>query len=313
MRAVNPLLKTLLIAGALSVATSSCSTISQADIVVEVDGQSVDQETLDRLLTEYSDRSDIFGTDAIGDDLTVDAAQTRLLLSAVVRVTTLSALLATADTSITTADTDLYFANVPDDSPIRELSSEMQLLIATTNRDVVNSALSRVPKPTDAELEASYRHQPISTGLLCVRHILVPTEDEAKTIITKLEGGADFAELAKTESTDTIAASTGGALSGTDSQCLTTSQYVSSFDPGFVRGAFAAPSSGWTAPVKSQFGWHIIMNRPWEEVSADVIASVNGPDGGILVIDGKLNSADIYVDPRYGKWDPPTGRAEPVG
>ncbi|NOQ78105.1 MAG: hypothetical protein GQ546_01755, partial [Gammaproteobacteria bacterium] len=44
------------------------------------------------------------------------------------------------------------------------------------------------------------------------RHILVKTEDEAKALIKEIEGGADFAKLAKEKSIDTGSASKGGDL-----------------------------------------------------------------------------------------------------
>ena len=43
------------------------------------------------------------------------------------------------------------------------------------------------------------------------RHILVPTEDEAKAIVAQLKGGADFATLAK-ESQKTLAPRTAATL-----------------------------------------------------------------------------------------------------
>ncbi len=44
------------------------------------------------------------------------------------------------------------------------------------------------------------------------RHILVKTEDEAKALIKELDGGADFAKLAKEKSTDSGSGSRGGDL-----------------------------------------------------------------------------------------------------
>ena len=44
------------------------------------------------------------------------------------------------------------------------------------------------------------------------RHILVPTEDEAKAILAEIKKGTDFAELAKQKSKDPGAAAEGGDL-----------------------------------------------------------------------------------------------------
>jgi peptidyl-prolyl cis-trans isomerase C len=82
-------------------------------------------------------------------------------------------------------------------------------------------------------------------------HILVKTEDEAKEIIKQLEGGADFATLAKEKSTDEGSAKNGGELG----MWFTKGTMVKEFsDAAFAmqRGEVSK------VPVKSQFGWHII-------------------------------------------------------
>ena len=82
------------------------------------------------------------------------------------------------------------------------------------------------------------------------RHILVATEDEAKAIIAELDAGGDFAAIAKEKSTDT-----GSGAQGGDLGFFTAEQMV----PEFSAAAFAlAPGAYTAAPVKSQFGWHII-------------------------------------------------------
>jgi peptidyl-prolyl cis-trans isomerase C len=82
------------------------------------------------------------------------------------------------------------------------------------------------------------------------RHILVETEDEAKALIAQIRGGGDFEALAKEKSKDP-----GGARNGGDLGFFTKGQMV----PEFAEAAFAMQAGQLsTAPVKSQFGWHII-------------------------------------------------------
>ena len=80
------------------------------------------------------------------------------------------------------------------------------------------------------------------------RHILVETEDEAKTIKAELTKGADFAELAKKKSKDP------GAADGGDLGFFTKEQMV----PEFSTVALSLEPGKISDPVKSQFGWHII-------------------------------------------------------
>jgi peptidyl-prolyl cis-trans isomerase C len=81
------------------------------------------------------------------------------------------------------------------------------------------------------------------------RHILVPTEGEAKTILAEIKKGTDFAELAKQKSKDPGAAAEGGDLG-----YFTKDQMV----PEFADQAFKMNKGDVSEPVKSQFGWHII-------------------------------------------------------
>jgi peptidyl-prolyl cis-trans isomerase C len=80
------------------------------------------------------------------------------------------------------------------------------------------------------------------------RHILVPTEEEAKAIVAQLKGGADFATLAKEKSKDP------GAADGGDLGYFTKDQMV----PEFADAAFKLDKGQISDPVKTQFGWHVI-------------------------------------------------------
>lgn len=80
------------------------------------------------------------------------------------------------------------------------------------------------------------------------RHILVPTEEEAKEIEAELKKGADFATLAKQKSKDP------GAADGGDLGYFTKDQMA----PEFSDVAFKLDKGQISDPVHTQFGWHII-------------------------------------------------------
>ncbi|MFZ1108949.1 MAG: peptidylprolyl isomerase [Rhodomicrobium sp.] len=104
------------------------------------------------------------------------------------------------------------------------------------------------------------------------RHILVKTEQEAKDLIAQLKGGADFAELAK-KSTDGPSSTTGGDLG-----YFSRGQMVKAFEDA----AFALEPGQISAPVQSDYGWHVIKvedkrNRPvpsFDEVKDQITASL---------------------------------------
>lgn len=81
-------------------------------------------------------------------------------------------------------------------------------------------------------------------------HILVEDEEKAKALKTELDGGADFAELAKANSTDTGSGANGGDLGWFGLGAM-----VKPFEDAVV----AAEAGKVTAPVKSDFGWHLIL------------------------------------------------------
>lgn len=81
------------------------------------------------------------------------------------------------------------------------------------------------------------------------RHILVPTEDEAKAVLAEIKKGADFAELAKQKSKDPGAAAEGGDLGYFGKEQMV---------PEFAETAFKMDKGQMSDPVKTQFGWHII-------------------------------------------------------
>jgi peptidyl-prolyl cis-trans isomerase C len=81
------------------------------------------------------------------------------------------------------------------------------------------------------------------------RHVLVESEDEAKTVAADLKKGGDFAAIAKEKSKDP-----GSKDSGGDLGFFTKDQMV----PEFAEAAFKLDKGQISDPVKSQFGWHVI-------------------------------------------------------
>ena len=105
---------------------------------------------------------------------------------------------------------------------------------------------------TDAAMKKVYEEAVAKSGTeqeVRARHILVPTEDEAKAVLAEIKKGTDFAELAKQKSKDPGAAAEGGDLG-----YFSKDQMV----PEFAEVAFKLNKGEVSDPVKTQFGWHII-------------------------------------------------------
>jgi peptidyl-prolyl cis-trans isomerase C len=105
---------------------------------------------------------------------------------------------------------------------------------------------------TDAKIKDQYQKSialEAKTEEVRARHILVKTKAEAMVIIADIQGGADFAGVAKAKSTGP------SSRNGGDLGYFGFKQMV----PPFSKAAFAMkPGEVTTEPVKTQFGWHII-------------------------------------------------------
>ena len=101
------------------------------------------------------------------------------------------------------------------------------------------------------------------------RHILLASEADAVAVKAELDGGADFAELARTRSTDPSAKSNAGDLSWFRWGIMV---------PGFQDSAFALEPNQISGPVKTEFGYHIIQllerrpvdRQPFDQVKAGI-------------------------------------------
>jgi foldase protein PrsA len=103
-----------------------------------------------------------------------------------------------------------------------------------------------------------------------VRHILVADEATANQVKSKLDSGAKFEDVAKESSTDTASAQNGGDL-GTINN-TNKDQY----DADFIKAAYALKANEISAPVKTQFGYHIIQvtekkeKKPYDEMKGEI-------------------------------------------
>lgn len=120
---------------------------------------------------------------------------------------------------------------------------------------------------TDAEILAKYEDQikMAPTLQFKARHILVETQAAAEELITKLDGGADFAELAKENSTGPT------GPNGGDLGWFSPQQMVKPFSDAVAALADGAHTN---EPVQTQFGWHVILREESRENQPPTLESV---------------------------------------
>ncbi len=105
---------------------------------------------------------------------------------------------------------------------------------------------------TDADIKAEYDKFTAANGgkEYRARHILVEKEDDAKAIIASLKKGGKFDDIAKKQSKDP-----GSGANGGDLDWASAGSYVKEFSDAMVKLNKGQLTD---APVKSQFGFHII-------------------------------------------------------
>lgn len=115
-----------------------------------------------------------------------------------------------------------------------------------------------------AAYDAKYANAPAQKEY-SAQHILVDSEEKAKELKAQIDGGADFGELAKANSSDT-----GSAVNGGDLGWFGLGMMVKPFEDAVVA---AAPGSV-SDPVQTDFGWHLIKVNEVRDAAKPTIDEV---------------------------------------
>jgi peptidyl-prolyl cis-trans isomerase C len=148
-------------------------------------------------------------------------------------------LMAAAGHAANLENSDLYKARIS--------YLEDRALRRAYTKQVVSDVIT--PDAIKAEYDKEIAAMP-AVDEIHARHILVTTEDDAKAIKAQLDGGADFAALAKEKSIEPGAKTSGGDLG-----FFTQDKMVKPF----ADAAFALKVNEISQPVQTQFGWHVIQ------------------------------------------------------
>jgi len=135
-----------------------------------------------------------------------------------------------------------------------ELPTDLQRRLENDRRSLVASVvIEQVAEEgiTDAALKQAYENKFAEAEPereFNAAHILVETEEEAEALVAELEGGADFAKLAKENSTGP------SGPNGGDLGWFSKGMMVAPFEEAVADMEDGAVSD----PVQTQFGWHVI-------------------------------------------------------
>jgi hypothetical protein len=164
------------------------------------------------------------------------------------------------------------------------------------------------------DLKSLYEGQGSQSGAVCLRAILVKTQEEIDAVTSRLDAGEDFAAIAREVSTDS-SATNGGALQDqtSGSGCLEQSTFESQVTPEFLTALADAKIGQATASFEiPTVGWVVLLVRPFDEVADDVANLISG-NGAVAAGRAVLQDAKIWISPEYGRWDAETLGVVAVG
>lgn len=154
------------------------------------------------------------------------------------------------------------------------------------SQQVVTDALASKINITESDVQTYYqanRDKYVEKAKAKISHILVESESKAKEVMGKLEGGEDFAEIAKQFSIDDATKDNGGAI---DADVEKGSQVVAGIGQveGLVEMIFAAEAGKvLDEPVKTEKGFEIVKveskqesrQKEFDEVAQQVQRELN--------------------------------------
>lgn len=245
---------------------------------------------------------------------TADASLSALWLTTLLNSVAVDAEFEARDLEVTDAQREQVAANYKslDDLPkylvdmLIDQQSRAAAVAADAGKDVPDA-----PEPTDDQLRQVYEQNKDSLAACAsgkeVSHILVADEATANQIKAQLEGGASFSDLASTQSTDTASGAAGGSLG-----CLGAQPFVDEFQ----QAADSAPLDTVVGPVQTQYGYHLILVTAWnpsfekfrsqlaQQVASQAQQQAQDQRNQLFneAINARIETMDVTVDPRYGKW-----------
>ena len=150
-------------------------------------------------------------------------------------------------------------------------------------------------------LEHRYQEERLRFTRIHVAHILVRTKALAERIARRATP-SNFAALARRYSTDP-SAQNGGDLG-------TFPVLGSGIDPTFVQAALSLQPGQISGPVRTRFGWHVIrliseQVTPFDQAKSEVASEFEAQAFGKWLSE---QAGRIDVNPRFGRFDPASGR-----
>lgn len=209
---------------------------------------------------------------------------------------------------------DASFQELLGRSGIESQETLRTLLAENETMELLREDVAADVEVGEEELREAYDAQPEAFATpeqVCARHVLVETPEEADAVLSELEAGTPFEEVAAEHGTDATAQQ-GGELG-----CIERGQVVPAFgDAVFDEGAPLGEPFG---PVETEFGQHVILIEERIEAQQPSFDEVRGELRETLVgrkvqaeLDRIAEQADVETYPDrlpYAEAPAPAGAA----
>lgn len=214
----------------------------------------------------------------------------------------------------------------PDEAAFLEAATQagftIEKLTEAIELQVLSSelAIELAPEPSADVVRAAYEERRSSFREVQVKHILFEIRDDAAAARRRAETALDalrartrtFAAIAK-DSADPSSAAFGGVLGDADGNRPGWFK-DGELDPTFFEAAFDARPGELVGPVRTGFGFHIIVTiakrtTPLEQVRAQLVEELKSQTGQAALqqaIGEAAAFAKVLINPRFGDWDPAT-------
>lgn len=287
--------------GPTTAATVNGERVSQSDVQRGVKAFAASKLFRDSFNAQLSASPDSVKMSA--DSSTSPAAFARQWLTSLMQASAIEQLAAKRGVKVTAADEQQVRSELSQSQSASTLASlptwlQDEIVHTTALQLALRQSLPQATV-SSKELRAAYDQLVADcASKRLVGHILVGTEQEAKDIVSRIQKGDSFANVAAQVSTDTGSKGQGGLL-----MCDQSSQW-SQLDQTFRSAAEATPTGKLSAPVQTQFGWHVIEVVDLTPQNAEPLllaqAQANRTDPLTTEILKFLGKAKLWVNPRYG-------------
>lgn len=285
---VNRRLLTILLPLVAATLAAGCTTFSDNDAAARVGDQELSDEMLGELVGLVPDPQ----TGVAGE--TTDGNAVRNALTFWIQSNVLADLIGAQGIEVDDTVVDQATQQASTQlTGFAELSSDSQEFIV--GYFASTALVPELALPSEEDRAAFYEQGPVGSGITCVSHILLATEEEAIEVGEALDDGADFPTLAQERSTDEASGPLGGVL-----PCSFTTSFETSYAPSFVDASLVAEIGVPTEPVESEFGFHVVRVRTYDEVADELGTYFDSSDFAVATV---IGDADIFVNPRYGALD----------